>query len=82
MSERVDIEILIDYIQKKGFEVDVRPNALIIRKTIGGQLLSLGWGIAPIELTYADKDTLFFAADQKLQEFTYAENFAKMSDQQ
>ncbi len=71
------IEALIAYIQEQGYSVDVLPERLIIRKYVDGQLLSLGWGIAKIELQALDWDTLKYATDRKLMEFTYAEQAAK-----
>lgn len=67
------IEALVSYIQDQGYLVDVLPGRLIIRKYVQGQLLSLSWMIAQVDVQYLPKEVLFDMADRKLAELRRAE---------
>lgn len=62
------IELLIKYIQDKGYTVDVRPRAIIIRKVVQEELISYGWMISKFDLQPELEDYLYWQADVKCQE--------------
>jgi len=60
------IEVLIDYIQKKGFQASVIPGVLLIRKHAKGQRFGMDWAIPADELQPEWKDELFDMADHRM----------------
>lgn len=78
------IELLVKYIQDKGYICDVCPRMLIIRKYAprprpwGGldrptlELVGVNWMISPVDLKYAYEHVMYQAADRKLEEIEQA----------
>jgi hypothetical protein len=58
------IEVLVDYIEKKGFFVKVFKGYIVICKYLGEYSMEFGWALAPHELSGSiPRDVLFDQAD-------------------
>lgn len=58
------IEVLVDYIEKKGFWVEVFKGYIVICKYLGEYSLEYGWALDPHELSGSiPRDVLFDQAD-------------------
>lgn len=68
----MDIEILIDYLQKKGYRVWVYAEMLLIEKMVEGQICSLAWAISKIQLQQTPDFLLFHEADRRIREIEKA----------
>lgn len=66
------VELLVKYIQDKGYIVDVLPHTLVIRKEAKGQLFSLSWGIHSSDMRPDFEEVLYYAATRKLMELEEA----------
>ena len=66
------IEVLIKYIQDKGFEVHVESGFLIIRKKVGGKIYSISWGISRHVLRPEREELLYYLADTTLEQLNRA----------
>ena len=61
------IEALIDYIQKKGYNVSVMTGSLLIWKIAHDQRFNRNWAISKAELSQiADEEVLFLEADRQM----------------
>jgi len=68
----VDIELLINYIQDKGYQVGVIPHTLIIYKYAHDLLYSNSWMISPFDLQPQLWDALTDQADRRIAEIEQA----------
>jgi len=63
----MDIEIIIDHIQKQGCNVRVEKGYLVLWKEAKGSICQIAWGISPMALgNQAYRDLLFFGAEQAI----------------
>lgn len=60
------IEVLVDYIQKKGYNVSVMTESLLIWKIAKGQRINKNWAISKIELNALSWDLLTYEADHQI----------------
>ncbi len=56
------IELLVKYIQDKGYEVHILPGVLLIRKEANGQICSVDWAIPKHDLRPDFEEYLYYVA--------------------
>jgi hypothetical protein len=61
------IELLIKYIQDKGYKVRVMPNVLLIQKEAKGQIFGVDWAISQFDLHPDFEQYLYDGADKRLE---------------
>jgi len=59
------IELLIKYIQDKGYRVEVIPRVLLIRKRVGDELYGIDWAIPESDLTPDMEEILYYEATKR-----------------
>lgn len=60
------IELIVKYVQDKGYEVDVGTGFLIIRKKVGDEVCSISWVISRYILQPEYEKLLYSLADTTL----------------
>jgi hypothetical protein len=61
------LEALIDYIQRKGYQVSVMEGSLLLWKIANGQRFNKNWSISKAEISQiVDKEVLFLDADRQM----------------
>lgn len=66
------IELLVKYIQDKGFIVDVHPGILVIRKYVKDQLYGIDWAISKHDLRPEFEQWLYEAATDRCEQIDQA----------
>lgn len=65
------IEALVQYIEEKGFQVDVSPSMLLIWKMVEGKRAVCSWMISRLETQHlVDWRVLLLQADGKMEQLT------------
>jgi hypothetical protein len=59
------IEVLIKYIQDKGYQVHVLPGILLIRKEAHGKIYGMDWAISSHDLCPDMEEVLYYQATQR-----------------
>lgn len=62
------IELLIKYIEDKGFAVDVYPGRLHIYKCRGDECVAVNWMIAKHDLCYDFEEVLYYEAYRRCED--------------
>lgn len=67
-TSMIDIEYIIDHIEKQGCSVRVETGRLVLWKEAKGSIVQQSWYISKIDLTYACLEPLLAEANHKIEE--------------